>query len=77
MFLLFNFSSIFPGGQADPICPYVRTPDVHVIISKNNKWQMQMLKKKKKKEKTSYTDVNNYKKRNKHRGIKEFLQKLY
>jgi len=36
-----------------------------------------MLKKKKKKEKTSYTDVNNYKKRNKHRGIKEFLQKLY
>jgi len=28
MFLLFNFSSIFPGGGgvADPICPYVRTP---------------------------------------------------
>jgi len=28
MFLLFNFSSIFPGGSADPICPYVRTPMV-------------------------------------------------
>jgi len=26
MFSLFNFSSIFPGGSADPICPYVRTP---------------------------------------------------
>ena len=26
MFLLFNFSSIFPGGSADPICPYVWTP---------------------------------------------------
>ena len=25
MFSLFNFSSIFPGGSADPICPYVRT----------------------------------------------------
>jgi len=21
-----NFSPIFPGGSADPICPYVRTP---------------------------------------------------
>ena len=26
MFSLFNFSSIFPGGSADNICPYVRTP---------------------------------------------------
>jgi len=26
MFTLCNFSSIFPGGSADPICPYVRTP---------------------------------------------------
>jgi len=26
MFSLSNFSSIFPGGSADPICPYVRTP---------------------------------------------------
>ena len=26
MFSLFNFSSIFPVGSADPICPYVRTP---------------------------------------------------
>ena len=26
MFSLFNISSIFPGGSADPICPYVRTP---------------------------------------------------
>ena len=26
MFSLFNFSSIFRGGSADPICPYVRTP---------------------------------------------------
>ena len=26
MFSLFNFSSIFPRGSADPICPYVRTP---------------------------------------------------
>ena len=26
MFSLFNFSSIFPGASADPICPYVRTP---------------------------------------------------
>jgi len=26
MVSLFNFSSIFPGGSADPICPYVRTP---------------------------------------------------
>ena len=25
MFSLFNFSSIFPGVSADPICPYVRT----------------------------------------------------
>ena len=24
--MLFNFSSIFPGGVTDPICPYVRTP---------------------------------------------------
>ena len=26
MFSLCNFSSIFPGVSADPICPYVRTP---------------------------------------------------
>jgi len=26
MFSLFNFSSIFFRGSADPICPYVRTP---------------------------------------------------
>ena len=26
MFSSFNFSSIFSGGSADPICPYVRTP---------------------------------------------------
>ena len=26
MLSLFNFSSIFPGGSADPVCPYVRTP---------------------------------------------------
>ena len=26
MFSLFNFSSIFLGGSADPICPYVRMP---------------------------------------------------
>ena len=26
MFSLFNFSSIFSGGSADPTCPYVRTP---------------------------------------------------
>ena len=26
MLSLFNFSSIFPGGSGDPICPYVRTP---------------------------------------------------
>ena len=26
MFSLFIFSSIFPGGSADPICPYMRTP---------------------------------------------------
>ena len=25
-FSLFNFSSIFPGRSADPICPHVRTP---------------------------------------------------
>ena len=25
-FSSFNFSSIYPGGSADPICPYVRTP---------------------------------------------------
>ena len=28
MFSLFNFSSIFLGGSADPICPDVRTPMV-------------------------------------------------
>ena len=28
MFSFFlNFLSIFPGGSADPICPYVRTPN--------------------------------------------------
>jgi len=26
MFSLFNFSSIFRGESADPMCPYVRTP---------------------------------------------------
>jgi len=26
MFSLFNFLSIFPGGSADRICPYVQTP---------------------------------------------------
>jgi len=26
MFSLFNFSSIFRGGSADPICPHMRTP---------------------------------------------------
>jgi len=26
MISLFNFSSIFSGGSADPICPYVWTP---------------------------------------------------
>jgi len=26
MFLLLNFSSIFPGGSPEPICPYVQTP---------------------------------------------------
>ena len=26
IFSLFNFSSIFPGGSADSICPCVRTP---------------------------------------------------
>jgi len=31
-FSLFNFSSIFPGGSADPICPYVWTlMSVHEI----------------------------------------------
>ena len=28
MFSLFNFSSIFQGGSADSICPYVQTPMV-------------------------------------------------
>jgi len=28
MFSLFNVLSIFPGGSADPICPYVLTPMV-------------------------------------------------
>ena len=31
MFSLFNFSSIFLGGSADPICPYVRTPMIILI----------------------------------------------
>ena len=26
MFSRFSFSSIYPGGSADPICPYVQTP---------------------------------------------------
>ena len=30
MFSLFNFSSIFPGGSADPICPYVPVMSVRV-----------------------------------------------
>ena len=49
----------------------------YLFTSKNNKWQTQMLKKNKKKNNTkneSYTEVNNYKKWNKHRGRKEFLQ---
>ena len=29
VFSLSNFLSIFPGGSADPICPYVRTPVPH------------------------------------------------
>ena len=33
MFSLFNFSSIFPGGSADPICPYVRTPMAVRVMS--------------------------------------------
>ena len=33
MFSLFNFSSIFPGGSADPICPYVRTPMPKLSLS--------------------------------------------
>jgi len=33
-FATFNFSSNFPGGSADPICPYVRTPmDLCVLLS--------------------------------------------
>ena len=49
----------------------------YLFISKNNKWQTQMLEKEKNTKKESYTEVNNYKKWNTHRGIKEFLQKLY
>jgi len=33
MLSLFNFSSIFPGGSADPICPCVRTPTAPALIS--------------------------------------------
>ena len=34
MFSLFNFSSIFPVGSVDPICPYVRTPmSAHEVYS--------------------------------------------
>jgi len=32
MFSLFNVSSFFQGGSADPICPYVRTP-MHPVQS--------------------------------------------
>ena len=35
MFLLFKFSSIFPEGSADPICPYVRTPMDRTLVLKN------------------------------------------
>ena len=35
MFLLFKFSSIFPEGSADPICPYVRTPMDRTVVLKN------------------------------------------
>ena len=31
MFSLFNFSSIFPGGQLTPICPHVGTPMVSML----------------------------------------------
>jgi len=34
-------------------------------------------RKKKNTKKESYTEVNNYEKKSKRRGIKEFLQKLY
>jgi len=33
MFSLFHFSSFFPGGSADPICPYVRTPMILLLLS--------------------------------------------
>ena len=36
MFSPFHFSSIFPGGAADPICPYVRTPMVSWTAMKTN-----------------------------------------
>jgi len=32
MFSLFNLSSIFPGGSADTICPYVQTPMPAVAV---------------------------------------------
>ena len=31
MLSLFNFSSIFQGWSADPICPYVRTPVINAV----------------------------------------------
>ena len=34
----FNFSSIFPGGSADLICPYVRTPMVQNISRTELNW---------------------------------------
>jgi len=36
MFSLFNFSSIFPGGAANPICPYVRTPMGLIILQQHD-----------------------------------------
>ena len=32
MFSLFNFSFIFPGESADPICLYVRTPMISLYV---------------------------------------------
>ena len=53
----------------------------YLLVSKNNKWQTQMLKKRKEKtpKNEPYTEVNIYEKwQASHRGIEEFfLQKLY
>ena len=42
MFSIFNFSSIFPGGSADPICPYVPT-ETRAAIVRGRGWQVAML----------------------------------